>query len=240
MFLITCGFLLVSWRLAAGVADDLARIHVESLGGVERLARLQALRAEGRTRVQGQEVRFVLWAARPNAVRVETTAGERVRRQGWDGSEAAPWQQAVVAGVPKPAGALDEFEARELRADAEFDDPLVDSARRGYAVDFAGEMTLDGRAVFKLLVTRHFTEQFTLYLDAETYLIVRRDSTRRFPGGRDAQLVTHYRDFRSVAGVLLPHRVAVEADGKALHETVLELVEANPRLAPGFFRAPGS
>lgn len=231
-----CGFLLLTLRLPAAVGDDLARIHVEAVGGPERLAQLRTLRAAGRTLVQGQEVRFVMWAARPRAVRIETTAGNRVLSQGWDG-EGTPWQQTAIAGIAKPATALDEFEARELRAEAEFDDPLVNPAARGYAIDFAGEVTLDGRMVIKLLVTRHFTEQFTLYLDAETYLIVRRDSTRRYPGGREAQLVTRYRDFRPVAGVLLPHRIAVEADGKPLHETVLETVDANPPLSPDFFRA---
>ncbi|MCC5025305.1 MAG: hypothetical protein J6386_22090 [Candidatus Synoicihabitans palmerolidicus] len=53
------------------VATDNARIHVEAMGGLERVMRLKSLRTGEQIRTADQELEFQMWAERPNCVRVE-------------------------------------------------------------------------------------------------------------------------------------------------------------------------
>ncbi len=217
---------------------DLIEIHREAIGGGERIAALTTLRASGRVLVGGTRLHFHLTAARPNRIRLETAAGGRIRIQGFDGTGQA-WETDSASTERKPRP-LAVGSAKTFVADAEFDDPLIAGAERGYRFDFAGEQEKDGRKCFRLLVTRQLTETFTLLVDAATYFVVSRVELRLSPGGRKVPLVTDWSDFRPVAGVLLAHRIIVTMDGRALQETQITEIEANPVLASDHFGQPAA
>lgn len=217
----------------ADFAQDLVRIHTEAVGGRERIDALKALRATGVTRSERGDLRFVFWSARPNLLRTEVTSGSRTITQGWDG-KTEPWLADSQTGR---VTALTGDRAEELKVEAEFDDPLLAGADRRVSLDYGGAVELGKRELLKILVTQNFTEVSFIYLDPTTYLIVRRDVVRR-RGDGEMTLRTNYSDFRPVAGVLLPHRLAVYRNGTQLHETVIERIEANPKLPKGIFEPP--
>ena len=206
---------------------------MEAVGGQQRLLELKSLRASGVTKIEGESLRFVMWAARPNLVRTETTSKGRVVTQGYDGVNP-PWMTDSQTNQIREMGAVAE---RAFSADADFDDPLVLRGKRPISVDYAGETEIDGVPVFKLLVTENFTESSFIYLDRSTYFIIRRDVVK--PGREGPVTVeTHYSDFSLVNGVMLPRRIVEKARGKVRFETVLETIDANPALMPGLFSKP--
>jgi hypothetical protein len=215
---------------------DLVRAHVEALGGIERIEALTAMRATGQVVAGGKRVRFTLTAARPDRVRLETENGARTLVQGTDGKEG-PWEFDTGSWPPRYR-VMPESAARGFAADAEFDDPLVAGAARGYAFDFGGETTADGRKMTRLLVTKNLTETFAVLLDLETKMIVLRVESRTSAGGRTLQVLTRYDDYRTVEGVMLPHRVTVIADGAVKQQTVIERIDANPALTAETFARP--
>jgi outer membrane lipoprotein-sorting protein len=222
-------------ELRADRAADIARIHIEAIGGRTRINLMTTLAATGRVEIDGREMRFRLLAERPNRLRMETEFDGRRLVQGTDG-ENPPWQfnpddQPVV--VTRLSGQ----QARDFAADAEFDDPLVDYAERGYVLDYAGEATVDGRKVLKLLVTRRLVDSYFLLVDAETYFITRR-VTPQVRGGLEVVRETIYDDFRPVGGVIMPHRITVRVGDRQLHDTIMLTVTSNARVPTGSFSPP--
>ncbi|MBM3855877.1 MAG: hypothetical protein FJ399_22445 [Verrucomicrobia bacterium] len=229
-------FLIAAAGLRGDRALEIALIHVEAIGGVKRIEALQSLRAHGHVVTSGKQVRFTMTAARPARIRLETDAGGRTLIQASDGEEP-PWEFDTGTWPPQYRE-MSAGVARTFAADAEFDDPLVARASRGYTLDYAGELTVDGRKLVRVLVTRKFSETFSLLLDEETYFVVMRVEHRESAGGRKLQLVTHYSDFRPVDGVLLPHTVTLTVDGKATQQTKISRIEANPDLKNVVFVRP--
>jgi hypothetical protein len=219
----------------ADSADDVARIHIEAIGGKLRMNLLRTLQATGRVNIDGRVLTFRLLAERPNRLRMETRSGSRRIVQATDGV-SAPWQLDPDA-KPGRVTQLEGEEAREFASDAEFDDPLVDYAARGYSIDYAGETQVGDRRAIKLLVTRRLVDSFQLMVDAETYFILQKVSVR-VRQGRQVKMEITYDDHRPVAGIIIPHRYLTYADGRLLHETILESVEANAPVPPDSFTAP--
>lgn len=217
-------------------ASDLARIHLEAIGGRERVAALTALRATGQVTAGKRQVRFTLVAARPDRVRLETEAGVRMLVQGYDGAEP-PWEFDTGTWPPKYRD-MAESVAKTFVADAEFDDPLIAGEARGYTFDYAGEVETEKRKLLRLLVTRKFTDTFSLLLDPQTFFIVMRAEDRTTAAGRKTQVVTYYDDFRPVGGVLLPHKITVTTEGRIMQETKILRIEANPTLNEDTFSRP--
>lgn len=230
------GWLVAAATVRADQAMELARIHMEVIGGKERIEALGAIKATGHVLTGGKRVRFALWAARPNRLRLETSTEGRTIVQASDGVEP-PWR-ADVSVVPSVYSAMPEAEGKLFTTDAEFDDPLVAGKARGFVFDYSGEAQIGGRKMIRLLVTRKLTHTFALYLDAETYFIHARVDTRTSPGGRRVEITTRYEDYRPVNGVLLPYRVAVLLDGKPTQVTVIENIEANPPVPAEAFARP--
>jgi hypothetical protein len=228
-------FLLLFPMTRADSADDVARIHIEAIGGKLRMNLLRTLRAAGRVNIDGRVLTFRLLAERPNRLRMETQSGSRRIIQATDGV-SAPWQLDPDA-KPARVTQLEGEEAREFASDAEFDDPLVDYAARGYSIDYAGETQAGDRRAIKLLVTRRFVDTFQLLVDAETYFILQKVSVR-VRQDRQVKMEITYDDHRPVAGIIIPHRYLTYADGRLLHETVLESVEANVPVPAESFTAP--
>ena len=223
--------------LRADRAAEIAEIHVAVLGGRERIEALKSFRAEGHVLVaSGAQVKFTMMAARPNQIRLETEKGGRTLVQGWDGS-SVPWEFDTALWPPRyremPVGA-----ARTFMADAEFDDPLVAGEGRGFTLEYAGQFEADGRKMLRVLVTRRLVETFSLIVDEETCLIQMRVEQRESAGGRGIRVTTHYADYRSVEGVLLPHTITLSIDGKVTQQTKIARIEANPRLEGASFSRP--
>lgn len=217
----------------ADFARDLSRIHTEAVGGRANINALKTLKATGVTRNARGDLKFVLWAARPDRIRTEVASGGRTIVQAWDGA-GEPWStdsQSRRITVITGAGAT------EFKMDAEFDDPLIAGPARQIALDYAGPVEMDGRELLKVVVTHHFTSTSFVYLDPVSFLIVRREDLRRRKTG-EVLIRTDYSDFRAVGGVILPHRLVISQNGKQLNETVVERIEPNPELAADLFKMP--
>lgn len=213
----------------AELAADLARIHVEAVGGRDKLDALKAVRATGTTRISGAKLDFVMWAQRPNRVRVETVGGEVRITRGYDGVNP-PW---VRLGDVKTK-VQSEADGADFVRDAEFDDPFYKPESRGVTLRYEGTVEVHGLKWSRVRASGPRGESL-LYLD-EAGMLVRRDMVRVIRG-REVAEETYYSDFRPVGGVLLPHLVEVRVGNNVLHETTLAKIEPNPFLLEGFFSA---
>lgn len=218
----------------ADLASDLARISVEAAGGVKAHEELHSFRAFGVTRVGDKEASFLLHAARPNRLRIETLGARGTLMRAFDGVHA-PWKREGFVSPPRRLG---EEEEREFLRETEFDQPLYDWERRGVSLDYAGEATVDGRLCYKLLAVFKLTQSVTLFLDAETHLIVRREETRRLKSGREIVVANVFSRFEPVAGVLLPRKIETIVDGELAYETQIQAIVPNPDLPADYFSPP--
>jgi hypothetical protein len=215
--------------------EDIARIHVAAIGGRKQVEALSALRITGHAVTPSQRVQFTLTAARPNRVRMETRMGDRLVVQGSDGL-TAPWERDE-SKPPARAVRMAPAAAERFLADADFDDPLVCWQERGYRLEPAGSIEIKGKRLLRVLVVRDLTRNVFLCIDPTTYFIVLR--LQEFvEGGRRTEIATHYADFRSVAGVLLPHEITLLVDGQLSQRAKFDVVEANPKIEPDIF-TPG-
>ena len=219
----------------AQTGADIAQRHAERAGG--KLEKLTAYRAEGRTFIGDKEVPFIMWAQRPDRLRIESSTPSRHLVQVYDGVHP-PWtsHSEVAGGAPQ---LMSGAEAREFIANADFDDPLVNSEAKGYSVDYAGEDEVDGRTTHKVLVMSKTDDICFLWIDAESNEIVRR-MTYRIVQEQRAVIDTYFKDFRPVAGVMFPHKVEARTNGRAIYTTLIDKMEPNPKKLPAdLFARPG-
>lgn len=212
----------------ADAAADLARVALEATGGPAAHEALSSFRAMGVTRVGDKEVTFILFAARPNRVRVESLGERGTLTRGFDGV-SAPWRLTGAGAKPERMARAEE---RVFVREAEFDQPFFNFVGRGWSLDHGGEAKgADGKTYVRLLATSRRAETEWWYVDMDTLFITRRDKE----GGK---VRTFYSDYRAVAGVMLPGRIRVESGGRVLSDTTITDYAPNPPLPADFFAPP--
>jgi hypothetical protein len=221
---------------AADRAAEIVAIHLEAIGGRERIDALHAMRATGEVMAGGKKMRFTLIAARPNLLRLETDEGGRSLVQATDGRNP-PWQFDTGEWPPRYRD-IPATVARTFAEDAEFDDPLVGGAKRGFTIEYAGETKIEDKPCVRLLVTRALTETFSLLLDSDTFLILQRVEDRKSPLGGTVHIVTVFENYLPVEGVLVPHVVTLFIDGRPKQQTHIESVQPNPEISAETFERP--
>jgi outer membrane lipoprotein-sorting protein len=234
------GAAILALALTAGPAtaetvDQVVARYLEARGGLARLRSVQSLRLTGTMSLPGVEAPFVLELKRPAKMRTEFTVEGRKGIRAFDGKTA--WMVLPLPGEearPMPPDEADE--ARE-QADVDFS-PLVDAAAKSYAVELVGREPLPGGDTWKLVVRGKDGPARTMYLDTKTHLVVRTDDKRTLDG-REVDFVTEVGDYRSVEGLVFPHRIDLGPKGSPDRQRLtVTRIEVNPALDDERFTMP--
>jgi len=220
----------------AQTVEDVVRRYLDARGGIVKLRSVQGLRLSGTMELSGVSAPFTLELKRPGKMRTEFTVEGQTGIRAWDGRVA--WKRLPLPGeAPR---AMDPDEAAEARAEADVDlSPLVDYRAKGYSVELAGRDRLPGGDTWKLVVRGPDGPPRTLHLDARTHLTVQ-VVDRRDLDGREVEFVTEVGDYRSVGGLVFPHRMEVAPRGSPDRQRlVIRSIEVNPPLDDARFAMPG-
>lgn len=221
--------------LQAQTVDSLIARNREARGGVERLEAIQTLSMRGRA-IAGpsREALVTREVLLPGRIRTEFAHQGITAIYACDGSMC--WYVDPMFGVfePEPMSPADTSLAIE-EADIL---GLSDWRAKGHRVELLGKEAIDGRETYKLKVTLSGGGELTGYLDVETALLVREETTHTI-GERKIDSVTTFSDFRSVDGVVFPHSITTSARGHSESlQVIVERIEINPRLDETRFEMP--
>ena len=210
--------------------------NIETRGGPEAWEAVSSLRLIGQMDL-GQEmvVPYVLEQKRPDKMCFEFEFDGETAVQCADGRTG--WKLLPFLGREAPE-LMTDAEFRETADSAEPYGPLYDYAARGSEVEFVGQEIFNGRDTFKLKVTQARGGERWLYLDAETALEVKLETTRTV-SGRERKVETLYSEWREVEGLLIAHRQDTRTEGdEKSHFLTVDSVTVNPPLEDSRFRMP--
>jgi hypothetical protein len=215
----------------AQTLDEVLAKHAAAHGGLEKWRAVNTLIITGIQVAFSNAAPFVFEWQRPDSSRFEQSMLEMKITVAHDGT-ATSWIHPLL-GIEQPA-AVPENQAALARRAAEFESPLMDAAAKGNKVELLGKEEVDGQPALKLKVTRKEGAEETWYLDPSSYLeIARFDRTLDLPDAKDRW--TYYSDFRTVDGLVIPHRQDQEYSIRHVSLTV-EKVQINPQIDPERFK----
>ena len=183
-------------------AERIIRKHVAAMGG-DRLEAVEAVHAEGEVEVNGVTAPFSLWRQRPDRSRLELSILGYDVVQAYDGKVA--WWINPVVGAADPEPMPEEF-AREVALWSDFTGPLVDYQRKRHRVKYEGKDMLETGEAHKLRVGLPGGGEVVVFIDAESYLEVRRTHTPTYQG-KSITVNTYFSDFTAVDGVTIPQTI---------------------------------
>jgi hypothetical protein len=238
----TFACLLLSGFAAAAVsaqtADEVIEKNIQARGGREKIKSVQSLRFTGKMSMgQGMEAPVVMELTPPShKVRLDFTIQGMTGSQAYDGTNG--WQVMPFMGKTDPeAMSTDDLKDIKLTADL-LEGPLYDYKSKGNTVEYLGKAELEGTPVQKLKLTEKDGTVTTLYLDADSYLVLKEETSRKIRGqATDIEVI--YGDFKKAEGLTMPYTIENKAKGMPGSQIIaIDKVEINGPIAADRFDMP--
>jgi hypothetical protein len=202
-------------------------------------AELRKAVQEGKPVAQAQQViqlPFQMDLKRPTMTRLEIPFQGETAVQVFDGSNG--WKLRPFLGRHE----VEVFTPDELKSAAsqqELDGPLINYAAKGTTVALEGGELVDGRGAYKLKLTLKNGDERHVWIDAQTFLDVKIDGAPRRVDGKLRTVVTYFRNYKPVDGLLVAHELDTAVEGMPGAQRILiEKVALNPPLDPSRFTKP--
>ncbi|WAS97125.1 hypothetical protein [Nannocystis punicea] len=211
-------------------AEQVVAGHLAALGGLDRLKATKNLVIRGEYREGGSVDAFVAYRARPNKFRKEGTHEGKAFVKVFDGDKG--W----LAEGDAPMGPMPAEHAAKLKQYAEFDDALVDAAARGHRVELVGAAEVKGSKAYQLQVTLANGDVEQRWLDATTFLDVKRTVTFKDKAGAQKTKNVTFSDWREVGGLKFNFASEGEVDGK-VSTVKIQSIEVDGSIDPSKFTA---
>jgi outer membrane lipoprotein-sorting protein len=215
--------------------DQIIQKNLDAKGGLTRLKQVNTIKQTATMSMQGRDASITIYSKRPNFIRQEIHADGRQVVNGFDGY--SPWILNPNVS-PKPI-VLTGPQADQIKAESNFDGPLVDFKAQGSTVAMNGFEMMGSRRVVHLRLTTAGGQRSDVYLDAETWLETRISTQQNQPNQptqlrRDQELS----DYRDQDGIKVPFLVRTLMNGVLQSELKVQTVEFNVTLDDALFKVP--
>ncbi len=217
-------------------AAQIVNKNVSARGGLEAWRAVRSLSMSGKMDAgKGVQLPFVMEMKRPRKMRLEIQFQGQAAVQVFDGANG--WKLRPFLGRRD----VDPYTAEEMKAASQqqdLDGPLVDYAAKGTKVELEGTEPVNGRDAYKLKLTLRGDQVRHVWVDAQTFLDVKIDGTRRMDG-KPRPMFTYFRDYKSVQGLMIPYVLETSVEGvKDSHNMTIESVAVNANLEDSRFTKP--
>jgi hypothetical protein len=228
----------LSGNLDAGTPRDpvkLAAAYSRTRKEMKAAARAALLHGGEADASKPVQLPFVMELERPHKTRLEIQFQGQTAVQVFDGKRG--WKLRPFLGRHE----VEPYTPEEMRVasqDAELDGLLIDHAAKGNRIELEGTEPVEGREAYKLKVTMGDGQVRHVWVDAQTYLDVKVDGTRRMDG-KPHPVWTYLRDYRPVQGLMIPHLLETAVEGvKGSEKIRIEHVALNAPIDDARFVRP--
>jgi hypothetical protein len=211
-------------------AESIVAASINARGGAEALKRVASMKRVGSTMLNGAPVPVTTWAERPSSFRREMQVQGMTITIGSDGKTF--WSSNGSSAQPVSGAALER-----AMADAAFDPPLLDYAKRGDTVKLVGTRSEGGRPVHQIQLKRANGRIEEHFIDGETYLETRTVSTVTQMGVQ-IEVAREFSDYRRVGTLVLPFLIREYASNALVSETTIESIELSVPIEASLFSMP--
>ena len=221
-------------------ADQLVAKNLAARGGAEKLAALRSVKFTGKLIFPGGfELAYTEVRARGQGVRVDASLQGMTAMQGYDGKEA--WRVNPFQGRRDP-DLMSPDEMRQMEDSGSIEGALLANQAGKGSVVAQGIEDVDGTPAYKLKVTQADGDEFTYFLDPDTFLEIKLVESRRIRGAETVS-ESDIGDYEKVAGVYFPMAISTGPQGSSPNQRqtiAVDTAEANVEIAPRYFNIPAA
>ncbi len=129
-------------------------------------------------------------------------------------------------------------EAKEMAEEGQFYQELALAYEKNYSLTYLGEEDFNGKATYKIKMTKEEQDDQWYYLNKNTYLIEAVEEYSEDPQYEGIPFQTRFDDYQEIEGLMLPAQMTLYSNDKLLRTYTLTSLNVNTSIANTFFNPP--
>jgi hypothetical protein len=215
--------------------EEILANHIAARGGRETITKIRSMKVVGTMETMGGELSFTQYFKNNTKMRMDMSVQGMEIVQAYDGVQA--WGTNPMSGGSPQLGG--EAEANQAASQANIWGELIDPTDQGLTLEYAGAEDIDGMTAHVIKVTNVNKESHLVYIDAITWLEVKRTITMAMMG-QEAEMEMYLSNYKDIGGVQYPMQMDMEMDGQSVMSMKRESVEVNIDIPDSLFAYPGN
>lgn len=216
--------------------DEIIAKNIQARGGMDKLKSVKSIRTTATmTMGPGMEAPAVMVQKRPEMARLEFTIQGLTGIQAYDSQKA--WQVMPFMGKKDPE-LMSADETKEIEEMADIDGPMVDYKAKGHKVELLGKEKVEGTDAYKLKITLKNGDVQTEYIDADSFLVIKEETTRTVRG-TERSFEAAIGDYKEVDGIVFPFAIENNLKGSDQKQKItVSKIELNVPADDSMFKMP--
>ena len=203
-------------------AEKVISNYVDALGGADKLKSVNDMKLNALLKVQGMELTLNTYHKAPNKLLVETLMGPNtLSKQVYDGENGIVFMQGQEQKLEGEMLEMFKYEAILF--------PELKYNKLGFNLELTSKDNVDGKEVYKMIITNPSGKSSTAYFDIESGLKVKQISAS--PAGNST---TTYTNYKEIDGVKFPMTLTQQA-GPQMVDIEVKSVELNKGIEDSVF-----
>ncbi|MCU0393486.1 MAG: outer membrane lipoprotein-sorting protein [Thermoflexibacter sp.] len=234
---------LVAFSLQAQTAEEVINKYLENIGGKDKWKAVKSMKTTGKGKQSNFEFPMTMVQAEGGKQKISFNfQGKEITQMAFDGNTG--WTTNMMTMKAEKMEAEDSENLKKAAAD--FPDPFIDYAEKGYKVELEGKEKVEGTECFKIKLTKKpemvegkEVENVVYYFfDAENYVPLVVKTTVKKGQAKGAVVETIYSDYQEVNGLFFPFSMSQKYNGQVAFSLTFEKIEINVSVDEKEFAMP--
>jgi len=205
-------------------AQDVINDYIEAIGGKDALAKIKSVKTTAGMSAMGQDMDVTTYQDMSGKFAMNmATQGMTVVDQKYDGVKMEMSQMGQKQLITEGPQLEDAKESAMIAPQLQYEEP-------GYKLDLKGSEDLNGKNVYKIVVTNPKGKKVTQYYDSASSLLVKNVSSVG-----EQTLTQEMDDYREVSGVKFPYSMKLIGAAPVPMEMEVKDVEVNGAIDASVF-----
>jgi outer membrane lipoprotein-sorting protein len=208
MTLIIFCFLAV-YSLPAQDLKEILNNYYETVG-MDKLHQVNNMVTKGKINQMGMDMTYTVTVTRSGKMYLEVPLQGMTMLRAFDGQMA--WMTAPWTGSTDPV-VLGEFETKAMKTQVDIDGMLFEPETKGYTMEYLGKEDMDGSPVYVIKLKDASGDEYSYYLDAENFVILKAKATLEYQGSK-IETETFMSNYKPVEGIIMPFSMESKMNGQ--------------------------
>jgi hypothetical protein len=210
--------------------DEIVKIHIDAIGGIENWKKLKSLKMECSIKANGADIKVVICQLDKKAMRQDIAV------MGMNGYEIVTntqgWSFMPFQGQIKPE-AMTADDVKNSQDDLWIQDEFITYKELGKKLELIGSDDMDGTDCFKLKMTDKNAQETTYFIDKSDYNIIKSISKVK-ADGKEMEVASTYGNYKKTEeGIVF----AMSTTG-GYGPMEITKIEVNPKIDETIFQLP--
>jgi hypothetical protein len=236
ILILTSLFLFTTVMAFAQTADEIVNKNIEAMGGKDKLAGMKTLKMVANVDIgPNMKAPMTMYIVNDKAFRMELEFQGMKMINAYEGETG--WYINPFGGKKDPEN-MNAEQIRETKNELDLSGSLFNYKEKGHKVELLGKEDMEGTDTYKLKVTKKSGDVEYLYLDAATYLELKKTRKTKFED-KEVESESLSSNWKKVDGIMFPFTVEQRQKDASQGQAVnIDSYEVNAKIDESMFKMP--